>query len=164
VPERVNANLYVTHLFPELMEDSECMLPNNNFVFQQDDSLIHLSHLAQKNGSSSIVRSSSGRMCGHQTHLTSVLSTTASGALCSSGAKTSLDSQPTKLNLKRCRSESVKTFLKRLSTWLCYHPGRDNKRAFEKMMVPLSTYSNRIGSVNKWPFSGPKNHSNVTRI
>src|ERR1700759_483252 len=51
-----------------------------------------------KNGSNSMVRSSSRRMSGHQTHLTSILLTTTSGALCSSSTKCSLQSQPTRLN------------------------------------------------------------------
>ena len=34
--------------------------------------------------------------------------------------------------------------------------GRGYRRAFEQMVVTLNTYSNRIGSINKRPFSGPK--------
>ena len=98
VPEKVkvNADFYVNDLLPKLIEDCEGLLPNN-FIFHQGGAPAHSSRLAQE-WISSIVRSSSRRMSGHQTHLTSILSTTTSEALCLSGTKCLLQSQPTRLN------------------------------------------------------------------
>src|ERR1051325_889020 len=119
VPEKVkvNADFYVNDLLPKLIEDCESLLPNN-FEFQQDDAPAHSSHLAQE-WIGSIVRSSSRRISGHETHLTSILSTTTSGALCLSGTKCSLQSQPTRLNSRLCWRQSGKTYHTRLSTWQC---------------------------------------------
>ena len=44
---KVNADFYVNHLLPKLIEDCENLLPNN-FVFQQDGAPAHSSRLAQE--------------------------------------------------------------------------------------------------------------------
>src|ERR1051325_211448 len=55
---------------------------------------------SHKNGSGSVVRSSSRRMSGHQTHLTSILLITKSGALCLMLYKVFTPKPTTKAELK----------------------------------------------------------------
>ena len=117
VPEKVKVNVdfYMNDLLTKLINGCEWLLPNN-FVFQQDGTLAHLSHLAQERIS---IVWSSRRISSHQTHLTSILLTTTSGVLCLSGTKCSLQSQPSRLNTSLCWRQSGKTCHKSLSTWLC---------------------------------------------
>ena len=120
VPEKVkvNADFYVNDLLPKLIEDYESLLPSKtSYSSKMAHRPIRLASL--KNGSSSIVRSSSRRMSDRQTHLTSILSTTTSGVLCLSATKCSLQSQPTRLSSRLCWRQSGKTCHKKLSTWLC---------------------------------------------
>src|SRR6188508_1640481 len=95
-------------------------------------------------------------MNGHQIDLISIFSTTKSGTLCLNGTKCSLQSQSIRLNSGQCWRQSGKTCHKGLSTWLCYNSVRGYMRAYEQMEVTLNTYSNRIGTINKRPFSGSK--------
>src|ERR1700759_4553860 len=129
VPEKVkgNADFCVNDLLPKHIEDCcQTTSYSSNMVHRS----IRLASL--KHGSGSIVQRATRRMSGHQTHLTSILSTTTSGALYSSGTKCSLQSQPTRLNSRLCWRQSGKTCHKRLSTRLlaarqaisAWQPGR----------------------------------------
>ena len=118
VPEKVkvNADFCVNDLLPKLIEDCESLLPNN-FIFQQDGAPAHSSRLAQEwieQHSPEFVKKDEWP----PTHLTSIPLTTTSGALCLSGTKCSLQSQPIRLNSRLCWRQSGKTYHKRLSTWL----------------------------------------------
>ena len=78
MPEKVkvNADFYMNDLLPKLIEDVKTCCQTTSYSSKMAHRPIRLASL--KNGSSSIVRSSSRRMSGHQIHLTSILSTTTS--------------------------------------------------------------------------------------
>src|ERR1700743_2633457 len=102
IPEnvKVNTDFYVNDLLPKLIEDCKSLLPNH-FVFQQDGAPAHSSRLTQEwieQHSPEFVRKdewppNSPDLNTLHYHV---------WALCLSGTKCSLHSQPTRLNARLC--------------------------------------------------------------